>query len=175
MQYTLRDEDARATLERVAKGELAMTVLPWIPLMRGEDNATMIEEWKRIAATEADNRWRSEYGALAAIFAELARQDHLWVKGLEGWNMQVSRVVEGWKAEADIARLHKVIRRAIELRYHSAVPSDLAKEIDSLNDIDELSRWVDATFMNESLEAFLHAVGFAVVQKGAETNGHGVP
>jgi hypothetical protein len=33
-QGTLREEDAAATLARIASGEWARCVLPWLPLMR---------------------------------------------------------------------------------------------------------------------------------------------
>jgi hypothetical protein len=43
-QRTLREENAGETLQRVAIGELDRCVLPWIPLMRGGGEASIITE-----------------------------------------------------------------------------------------------------------------------------------
>ena len=51
-QGTLREEDAAATLARIASGEWERCVLPWLPLMRGGEDRGTIEEWKRLAQAE---------------------------------------------------------------------------------------------------------------------------
>jgi hypothetical protein len=72
-QGTLNAEDAGQTLARIAKGDLERWVLPWLPLLRGAAEPANMAEWKRLAAQEADSRSRYELGALALVFAELAK------------------------------------------------------------------------------------------------------
>lgn len=163
VQFTLRDEDAAATLARIASGDLSRRVLPWIPLMHGAGEAGMIEEWKRLALEEPDGRWRADYGGLALVFAELAGRLPVWKQALEGWSMKQSEQVLEWQAEArkegEVDRLRAVVLRAMELRYRTAVPPDLAAVVRGMADLDELSRWFDATQTCDSLEAFRAAVG----------------
>jgi hypothetical protein len=97
---TLRNESATATLARIERQELERPILPWIPLMQGAGEAGIIEDWKRLAGQEPDNRWRSDYGALAGIFAELAGRKQIWKTSLEGWTVKQSTVVQEWIDEA---------------------------------------------------------------------------
>jgi hypothetical protein len=183
VQVTLREEDAAATLARIAAGELRLSVLPWIPLMRGADEPAIMGEWKRLALAEPEERRRADYGGLALVFAELAGRWVSWKKALEGWSMKQSQQVLEWQAEArkegrieghkegrieghkegrkegEVSRLRSVVLRALELRTHAPVPPDLAEAVAGLNDLDELARWFEATQTAESLDAFRAAVG----------------
>jgi hypothetical protein len=40
----LAEERAAATLERIGKGELGRSILPWVPLMAGGDEAAVVQE-----------------------------------------------------------------------------------------------------------------------------------
>lgn len=71
-QVSLREENAIATLQRIDGESLSQCVLPWVPLMKQADQPNVIEEWKRLALLEANERKRAEYGALALTFAEAA-------------------------------------------------------------------------------------------------------
>jgi hypothetical protein len=84
VRLALREEDAAATLARPASGELSRCVLPWVALMRGGGEAAIIEEWKRLADLEPDQRIRLEYPADALIFAELPGVWAQWKQALEG-------------------------------------------------------------------------------------------
>ncbi|HBI43565.1 MAG TPA: hypothetical protein DDY78_12045 [Planctomycetales bacterium] len=99
---TLREESATATLADIEQGRIARCILPWVPLMRGGDQAEVVEEWKRLAAAEADPKHRGDYGGLAKVFAELAGRSEVWRTGLEGWNVEVSQVVLEWQAQARV-------------------------------------------------------------------------
>jgi hypothetical protein len=60
----------------------------------------MIERWKRVAAAEPDDRLRSDYGALALVFAEAAGRHEVWAEALKGWNVKQSQQVLQWQADA---------------------------------------------------------------------------
>lgn len=169
-QGTLREEDAAATLARIASGEWARCVLPWLPLMRGGENRDIIEKWKRLAQAEPDDRRRSDYAGLALVFADLTDCRAVWKEALEGWNMKVSQQVLEWQAEArqeglqeglqkgEIVKAHADLMRILELRFGSPMPTDLASEIASQRDLDVLSRWLEATITSPDLNAFRAAM-----------------
>jgi hypothetical protein len=159
---TLREQGAAATLARIATGELDRWVLPWIPLMRGAEEAGIIEEWKRLAEQEPDGTARSDFGGLALVFAELTQRGEAWRRALRGWNMRQSQQVLEWQEEARhetrIERARRYILRALQKRFQGPVPADLTERIESLTDLDELDRWFDASQTADSLAAFRAAV-----------------
>jgi hypothetical protein len=163
-QVTMREQDAAATLARIATDQPLRAVLPFVPLMRRGDEADIIEEWKRLAQEEPDQRRRSDYGGLALVFSELASRRPLWQQALEGWNVKTSQQVLEWQAEARQSDLLRLLER----RFRTPVPADLAKVIAELYDHDQLTRWFDALVAADSLDAFRAAVG---QPRPPETNG----
>jgi hypothetical protein len=90
-ERNLRDEDAAAPLAGIAASHLARCLLPFIPLMRGGAEPSMIAEWKTLAQAVPDARRRSDYGGLALVFAALTDCRPLWKRELEGWNVEQSQ------------------------------------------------------------------------------------
>jgi hypothetical protein len=129
--------------------------LPWVVLMQGAGQAEIIEEWRRLALQEPDADLRGDYGGLALVFADLARRRTAWRRALEGWNVQRSRQVMEWMAEAQQQALLRVLRA----RFPSPLPGELEAAIAQLNDADELGRWLDAAATAASLDDFRAAVG----------------
>jgi hypothetical protein len=60
-----------------------------------------------------------------------------------------------WEARRARADLLRVLRA----RFPSPVPADLAAAIAELNDLDQLTLWLDAAATAASLDAFRAAVG----------------
>jgi hypothetical protein len=125
-QGTLGTEDAGQSLARIAAGELDTWVLVWLPLLRGAAEPANIAEWQRLAAREPDSRNRSDLGALALVFAELADTASVWREALKGWNMMESPQVLEWQREARIEasreKAANYLRRALQLRFATPVP-----------------------------------------------------
>jgi P2-related tail formation protein len=73
-----------------------------------------------------------------------------------------------WQAEATVERSRKSILRAIELRFRAPVPDDLTAAVTALTDLDELSRWFDATQTSDNLDTFRAAIasGGATLDNG---------
>ncbi len=155
---TLREEDGPATLARIAAGELGFSILPWVPLLRGADEAGIIQEWRRIAEQETDPRLRATYGALALIFSELSQRAALWHKEMEGWNVQQSQTVLKWQREAQVELLRGKLRRVLEVRTAAPLPEDLGGTIAEMTDLGELDRWFEAALHADSYDAFRVAV-----------------
>src|SRR5258708_6839853 len=93
--------DAGATLAAIATGSLGLCVLPWVSLMHGGGEPAMIEEWKRLALTEPDEEKLRAYAGLALVIAGLAGCLDSWEKGLEGWNVERSRVTLEWERHGE--------------------------------------------------------------------------
>jgi hypothetical protein len=161
-QATLSRESAAVTLARIAAGELERWVLPWLPLLRGAAEAATIAEWQRLAAQEPDGRSRSDFGALALVFAELAGTASAWRKALKGWNMRESPQVLEWQREAReqalFERGKEDVQRAVLRRFGTPLPADLADQLAALHSMAELDRWFDASVTAPSLDVFRAAV-----------------
>src|SRR5262249_53542999 len=153
-QGTLSGEDAAQTLARIAAGELERWVLPWLPLLQGAAEAANVTEWKRLGSQEPDSQSRSDFGALALVFAELAGTAAVWRKALKRWNMKESPQVLEWQAEARMETRAEDVRRAVRLRFGTPVPADLEDQLAAIKSEAELERWFDASLTAPSLDAF---------------------
>src|SRR3954462_11843173 len=111
--------------------------------MHGAGEAGIIEQWKQLAATEPDSQLRSAYAGLALIFAELSHCVPQWQQALEGWNVRESQIVLGWKAEGEQKARRADLLRALQVRFRTAIPNDLAVAVEAMTDLDELARWFD--------------------------------
>jgi hypothetical protein len=83
-EKNLADEDAGTTLQAIAAGVWQRCLLPWIPLMRGGDDAGIIAQWKELAQAEPDLARRADFAGLALVFAEPAGCKSLWRQALMG-------------------------------------------------------------------------------------------
>ena len=130
--------------------------------MRGADEGSIMEQWKRLADRESDKQWRSDYAGLALVFADLADRLTVWQNALKGWNMKQSQVVLEWQKEArregELAGQRAALLRAVRVRFKKKVPTKLSAAIAALNDADELARWLDAAVTADSLDEFRAAV-----------------
>lgn len=158
VRLAVREEDAAATLTRVASAELSRCVLPWLPLMRGGGEAATIEEWKRLADLEPDVQVRLNYAVDALLFADLSDTWGQWKQALEGWNVRVSRQMQEWQNEAVITTRRADLLRVLEKRGKGPVPGDLVEAIQATEDVELLSRWFDAALDANSLDDFRAAV-----------------
>lgn len=154
VRMALREEDAAATLARVASEELSRCVLPWVSLMRGGGQSAIIEEWKRLADLEPDQQVRLQYAAAARVFAELPGVRLQWEQALEGWNVLESQQVLEWQAEAVLKSQKANVLRLLEKRCKAPVPSDLVKAIHATQDINLLLRWFDAAVEANTFDDF---------------------
>jgi len=122
-----------ATLERIGRGELGRSILPWVPLMAGGDEAAVVAEWVRLAAGEADAQRRADYPGLALVFADSVGRLPVWKQALEGFDMWESQVIREWKTagrvEGRLEEKRKDLRQVLRSRFQSELPADLAERI----------------------------------------------
>jgi hypothetical protein len=133
--------DAAKVLAGMAAGEVALCVLPFIPLMHGGAEPGIIEQWLTIARAEPDQRKRGDYGGLALVFAELAGCRPAWKEALKEWNMQQSQQVLEWQAEAALQATLQTrrddLRMLLEDRF-GLLPEALRQRIDNTEDMELL-------------------------------------
>ena len=147
---TMREESASITLRGIANDQIDHCLLPWIPLMQGGTESSIIKQWQELAAKEPDSGFRSAYAALALVFAELKESLANWKQALEGWNMRQSQMVLGWQAER--ARVDLV--EVLQARFQAGLPANLRDTLEGISDLGELSRLLKVAATAASLDAF---------------------
>lgn len=147
-------EDAGATLAAIAAGAYSRCILPWVPLMRGADDAAIIAEWQRLAAAGPGAGRKAEYGLLALMFAGLTRRRTAW-RFLEGWGVYESPVANKLRAEGQ----REALLQALEVRFQSVVPNDLAAALNASTDPSELRHWLREALTAATLADFRAAIG----------------
>jgi hypothetical protein len=151
---SLARESAATTVGRIGRGEFGRSVLPWVPLMAGGDEAAVVAEWVKLAAGEADARHRADYPGLALVFADSVGRLPVWQQALEGFDVWESQVIREWKAEARQSDLLQVLRD----RFQTEVPTDLVERVEQTTDLGVLSQWLSAAVTTSSLDAFRAAI-----------------
>ena len=159
VERNLRDEDAATTLTGISDGRVALCLLPFIPLMRGGAEGSIIEHWKQLAQREADPRKRADYGGLALVFAELTETRPGWKQALEGWNVEQSVQVLEWQAQAKAEGKAEDVLHVLRKRLSAALPADVEQTIRGTRDMDQLNRWFDAALSAPTLAAFRRLSG----------------
>ncbi len=162
VQLTVREESAADFLTGIAEGRLSLCLLPWVPLMRGGDEAGIIAEWARLAREEQRDLLRADYGALARIFAKLARRRVAWRDVLGGWNVDKSPVIEEWLAagekRGELKKSRADLMVVLQRRCRGPIPADLSSAIESQTDVSELDRWFLAALDVNSFAEFRNAI-----------------
>jgi hypothetical protein len=157
-EANLATRRAAAVLRGVQGGQVTRAVLLWIPLRTGGDEPIIMRRWKALAAVESDPRKRSDYGALALIFAEAAGRKAAWKQALEGWNVIESQQVLEWQHEARVAEASQKLLRLLELKF-TTVPPELAEKIRASTELATLNDWFDAAVPSRSLKQVRQHIG----------------
>lgn len=147
-------QDALATLERIERGELGLTILPLLALMHGGGTLRFIARWKLAVEREPDMAGRAEFRDAALVLAELTPRQVNWQKETEGWMARESTYIKGWMNEGEgrgeLRKARAYLLRAIR-RLQDPVPEAIRLAIEGTNDVATLDRWFDATFNATSL------------------------
>ena len=153
-------QDAGATLGRIERGELGLTVLPFLALMDGGGTAEFIDRWKRAVETDPDVRRRELYRDSALVFAELTPRQPNWLRGMEGWMMRESQTIKGWMREGEELGVLRTKRgdliELIGAHLEDPVPESIRLAIEGTNDLSRLQLWYRAA---------LHAKNIAELRK----------
>ncbi|MGL4549683.1 MAG: hypothetical protein ACRC33_00740 [Gemmataceae bacterium] len=148
-------QGAAATLERIERGELGLTVLPFCALMTGGDAPDFIRRWMLAVMRESDEGRRLLYRDWALVMAELTRWQPNWQRALEGWMERKSVTIEGWKREGrDEGRLIEKradILRVAQARLNQPVPDSIRDAVEGSNDLGVLDEWLTAAALSDTV------------------------
>jgi len=155
MVVDLAAADAIAGLEKVERGELGLTNLPFLALMKGGGEPTFIERWKKAVEREADEHRRLVYKDSAMVFADLTPRQVNWVWGTEGWMARESSYIKGWMDKGEEKGEHRNKREyhllAIGARLQDPVPDSIRLAVEGTNDPATLDRWYLTALSSGSL------------------------
>jgi hypothetical protein len=86
--------DAETVLERIDRGELGYTVLPFLVLMKNADCPEFVTRWLEYLSKETNPRYRREYRVMALIFAQCCGRLDLWTPHLKENEMVLSELTK---------------------------------------------------------------------------------
>jgi hypothetical protein len=158
--WNVSDDSAAVTLSAVATGELPWGMLFWVPLMAAGRDAAVIARWREVVAeVVADRRTRGNLAGIALVFAELVGRRIEWTRGLEGFEMTESQVVNEWiskgEAQGKLSTQRQVLLELLEGRFPGAVPDDVVRLIQHQEGLELLHDWFKAAVRAYSFEQFL--------------------
>jgi hypothetical protein len=157
----LAEESAAQTLDAIAAGRFSRCILPWVPLMHGGADSGIIQQWLTLAEGEPDQSLRSDYAALAVVFAALTGSRLTWGRAVEEWSMRRnwkrSEVFEEMRVEGRLEARREALLEVLQARFDT-VPEDIATAVAEMTDVLRLSRWLRHAARAKSLDAFRSAV-----------------
>jgi hypothetical protein len=157
--WNVEEDNADAVLAAVESGEATWGLLFWVPLMAGGDSEAVIARWKERALAVDDRRRRGDLGKIALVFAELVGRYAGWKRGLEGFDMTESKVVNEWIEEAvqqaQIKEAREGVLRVLRRRFPAALTEDVLGAINAQPSLDMLHDWFDGALAAFSAEDFL--------------------
>jgi hypothetical protein len=138
-------------------------MLFWVPLMTGGKDAAVIGRWREVVAQVVpDRRVRGNVAGIALVFAELAGRRAEWNRGLEGFEMTESQVVNDWisrgEAKGKLNERREKLLKLLSKRFPGAVPDDVVRLVNEQESLDILDHWFDAAAEAYTFQQFMDAV-----------------
>jgi len=158
--WNVEEDTAAAALEAVAGGQAPWGLLFWVPLMAGGKQDTVISRWKEVVAQVVpDRRTRGNLAGIALVFAELASRRVEWHRGLEGFEMTESQVVNEWisqgEAKGQLTERRHNLLKLLNKRFPGAVPDDVTRLINEQESLGVLGDWFDAAAGAYTFQQFM--------------------
>jgi hypothetical protein len=158
--WDVAGDDARVLLDAVAGGAASWGMLFWVPLMAGGGEEAVVGRWKEVvAAVVAERRMRGNLAGIALVFAELAGCYLAWERGLEGWEMTESQVVNRWLSQGETrGKLEEgrlFLTRFLRRRFGEPLPTDVLETINTQPSVQLLEDWFDAAMAATTLQDFI--------------------
>ncbi|MGL4549684.1 MAG: hypothetical protein ACRC33_00745 [Gemmataceae bacterium] len=147
-------QDAAATLGRIERGEVGLTVLPFLALMEGGGDPAFIARWKRAAEGEPDESRRLLYRDSALVMADLTRRQINWHQALEGWMERESAYINSFikrgRDDGELRKARSFLLKALG-RLQNPVPESVRLAVEGTNDVATLDRWFRVAVRAENL------------------------
>jgi hypothetical protein len=161
--WNVAGDNAAEMLEAVARGEISWGMLFWIALMAGGGEESVIARWKEVVlARVEDRRLRGNLAGIALVFAELAGRSPAWKRGLEGFEMTESQVVNEWirqgRSEEKLELTRKHLLEVLEGRFPGEAPAEVIRLINEQDSVDLLTGWFRTAVRVTTFEKFMEVL-----------------
>jgi hypothetical protein len=155
--WNVAEDSAPAVLEAVANGALSWGMLFWVSLMAEGQQPAVIARWREVVVqVVADRQARGNLAGIALVFAELVGRRAEWQRGLEGFEMTESQVVNEWISQGELKRQRRNLLELLEGRFPGAVPNDVVQLIQQQDSLELLHDWFKvAVRASTTFEQFL--------------------
>ncbi len=158
--WNVAADDAGRTLEAVARGEFSWGMLFWVVLMEGGGEDAVISRWEEVVtAMVSDRRMRSNLAGIALVFADLVGRVPAWKRGLEGWEMTESQVVNEWMSQGEargrLEQARKSLLVVLGKQFPGTVPAEIGRLINEQESLELLDDWLRAALDADTFEQFL--------------------
>ncbi|MBY0229039.1 MAG: hypothetical protein K2W96_07160 [Gemmataceae bacterium] len=156
MVFDVAQEEALATLERIERSGLGLTILPFCALMKGAGEPAFIERWKLAVLTEPESARRLQYRDWAVILSDLTQWQVDWHRATEGWMELESPTINGWLARGEergeLRNKREYLLEAIRLKFRvRRMPEAIRRAVEGTHDMAKLDEWFRAVFSAESV------------------------
>jgi hypothetical protein len=160
--WNVEGDVAEAMLNTLEAGEMSWGVLFWVPLMAGGADEAVIARWKEKVLAIEDRRRCGDLGQVALVFAELAGRYGAWERGLEGFDMTDSQVVNRWVRGAveqnSLDEARGFLIRLLEGRFPGQIMQDVMDTINAQPSRSMLVDWFDQANRAANLADFLRVL-----------------
>jgi hypothetical protein len=154
--WNVAEDSAPATLEAVPSGSLSWGMLFWVPLMVEGQQDAVIARWREVVVqVVSDRRTRGNLAGIALVLAELVGRRAEWRRGLEGFEMTESQVVNEWISQGKVEEARQSLLVVLEGRFPGAAPEDVVRLIQQQDSLDLLRDWLKAVARVSTFEQFL--------------------
>jgi hypothetical protein len=154
--WNVGEDNAPAALEAVATGALSWGMLFWVALMAEGQRDAVIARWRDVVVQVVpDRRARGNLAGIALVFAELVGRRAEWQRGLEGFEMTESQVVNEWISQGMLKEGRQNLLEALEGRFPGAAPSDVVRLIQQQDSLELLHDWFKAAVRVTTFAQFL--------------------
>ncbi len=154
----LAEQDAVVLLDEIEHNKRPRSLLIWVPLMKGGQNSKIVARWRKLLEREKDEARRKTIVDLARVFADLAGCQEVWDKGLEGVDVNESKVMREVRQQGAVVSKREDLLEFLEARYSGQLPATFLERLRTEADLGVLSRWVRLAGSASSLDAFLAAL-----------------
>jgi hypothetical protein len=171
----LQEGRAIELLREIQAGKQGRILLPWIPLMKGDEIDEIVALWLNLWAGESDERMRGEYVVLARVFLELSPHRDRWRQALEGLEVQKSAYLEEVRKESRAEGfnqghnegLHEGLVKGraqgiveiLHLKFPGKLPSEVAGAIEQTPDLALLNQWMSIALKAATVDQFRSSCG----------------
>jgi hypothetical protein len=155
----LLEESAPQLLSEIRNGRQSRWMLPFIPLMKVDDNTDIVASWLEEWNLESDERIKSEILVLTRVFMYLSESVGNWKKALEGLNVQKSPFLESIRAEGRVADRIESILETLRQKFPNELDPGLINAVEQTHELDRLRQWFQIALNATSMDGFRQASG----------------